>query len=286
MFELNQNASLPVKFLWLAFFVLCGMFIASCLSIFFPTTDIIALKWLQIAQTLLIFALPSFAYWYFTKMPVSEWKTAPKNWQIWLVALWLMPCAIPAVNFTKWLNDMLVLPDFLSNLEQWMKLKEAQNATITEKFLQIDSWQGLLLNLLALAAIPAFAEELFFRGTMQKIFSEKWNAHIAIWITAFIFSAIHMQFYGFLPRFLLGAALGYLFWISSSIWTSIAAHFINNALTVLFAFCTTNGFFTFDIDKIGIEKTWWIGALSLAVTCALIVILTFWKRRANLAKKK
>ena len=80
---------------------------------------------------------------------------------------------------------------------------------------------------------------------------------------------VHLQFYGFLPRFLLGAALGYLFLFSGSIWASIVAHFINNALAVLLFFLTFNGYLTFDMDALGTQNTWWLGFLSLTLVCLL-----------------
>ena len=98
---------------------------------------------------------------------------------------------------------------------------------------------------------------------------KKVNRHLAVWITAFIFSAIHLQFYGFLPRFLLGAALGYLFLFSGSIWASIVAHFINNALAVVLFFLTFNGYLTFDMDALGTQNTWWLGFLSLTLVCLI-----------------
>jgi membrane protease YdiL (CAAX protease family) len=42
-----------------------------------------------------------------------------------------------------------------------------------------------------------------------------------------------MQFYGFIPRMLLGAVFGYLVIYSGSIWAAVLAHFVNNSLAVL-----------------------------------------------------
>ena len=94
--------------------------------------------------------------------------------------------------------------------------------------------KGLFINLLMIAIIPAIGEEFFFRGLLQRIFSN-WvrNTHWGIIISAFLFSAIHMQFYGFFPRFLLGAMFGYLFVWSGSLWLPVLAHFINNSLAVI-----------------------------------------------------
>ncbi len=228
------------------------------------------MKWLQLVQTVFTFVLPAFLLAHFVGKGVTYLKFTPiRSPFIWLGVIILMPLALPAVNWLKSLNDMAVLPHFMSGVELWMQQMENQSEVLTDKFLSVSSYSGLALNLLVMAAIPALGEELFFRGILQTVLGEKFNRHLAVWITAFIFSAIHLQFYGFLPRFLLGVALGYLFLFSGSIWASIVAHFINNALAVLLFFLTFNGYLTFDMDALGTQHTWWLGFLSLTLVCLL-----------------
>lgn len=232
--------------------------------------NMVVMKWLQLIQTAFTFVLPAFLLAHFVGQGVSYFKFTPiRSSLMWLGVILLMPLALPAVNWLKSLNDMVVLPHFMSGVELWMQQMEHQSELLTEKFLSVSSYSALALNLLVMAAIPALGEELFFRGILQTVLGEKLNRHLAVWITAFIFSAIHLQFYGFLPRFLLGAALGYLFLFSGSIWASIVAHFINNALAVLLFFLTFNGYLTFDMDAFGTQNTWWLGFLSLTLVCLL-----------------
>lgn len=174
--------------------------------------NMVVMKWLQLIQTAFTFVLPAFLLAHFVGQGVSYFKFTPiRSSLMWLGVILLMPLALPAVNWLKSLNDMVVLPHFMSGVELWMQQMEHQSELLTEKFLSVSSYSALALNLLVMAAIPALGEELFFRGILQTVLGEKLNRHLAVWITAFIFSAIHLQFYGFLPRFLLGAALGYLF---------------------------------------------------------------------------
>lgn len=232
--------------------------------------NMVVMKWLQLIQTAFTFVLPAFLLAHFVGQGVSYLKFTPiRSSLMWLGVILLMPLALPAVNWLKSLNDLVVLPHFMSGVELWMQQMEHQSELLTEKFLSVSSYSALALNLLVMAAIPALGEELFFRGILQTVLGEKLNRHLAVWITACIFSAIHLQFYGFLPRFLLGAALGYLFLFSGSIWASIVAHFINNALAVLLFFLTFNGYLTFDMDALGTQNTWWLGFLSLTLVCLL-----------------
>lgn len=143
----------------------------------------------------------------------------------------------PLMEFSNELNKNMVLPEFLKEIETWMKLKEDQTAEMIKQLLVMNSVPVLLINMLMFAIIPAVGEELIFRGCLQRIFG-RWtgNYHIAIWLTAILFSTIHFQFYGFMPRMLLGALFGYLLVWSGSLWLPILAHFMNNGLAVVTAY--------------------------------------------------
>lgn len=256
-----------IKKLALVFIVaLAGLFISSVVILLCANylNNIVLMKWLQLIQTVFTFVLPAFLLAFLFGKGVTYLKFKPiRSPFIWFSVILLMPFALPAVNWLKSLNDMVVLPDFMAGIELWMQQMETQSQVLTEKFLGVSTYDGLALNLLVMAAIPALGEELFFRGILQTVLSEKLNRHLTVWITAFIFSAIHLQFYGFLPRLLLGAALGYLFLFSGSIWAPIVAHFVNNALAVTFAFLSFNGYLTFDIDALGTQNTCWLGVISI-----------------------
>jgi membrane protease YdiL (CAAX protease family) len=129
------------------------------------------------------------------------------------------------------------LPAFLNDLEKWMRQQEDQLATLTQRFLYMPSAVDLAINLLMIALIPAIGEELLFRGCLQPIFGRlAKNAHVGIWLAAIVFSAIHLQFYGFIPRMLLGALFGYLYYYGNSLWYPILGHFLNNGSAVVAVF--------------------------------------------------
>ncbi len=154
-----------------------------------------------------------------------------------ILAVLIMLSSGPLLELSAQINKSMKLPGFLQGLEQWMLSKELEMAEMTKQLLKMNSMGVLLFNILMLSVIPAIGEELIFRGCLQKIFA-KWtgNKHMAIWVTAIIFSAIHVQFYGFLPRMLLGALFGYLLVWSGTIWIPILAHFMNNAVAVITAY--------------------------------------------------
>ena len=115
-------------------------------------------------------------------------------------------------------------------------------------------------------ALTGIGEELTFRGIIQSLVTEKSNNHhIAIWVTAILFSAIHLQFFGFFPRMLLGAFFGYLLVWSGSIWLPIYAHFLNNSMAVVAAYMLNINLTTDEYEKVGTidNGTIWMAAVSL-----------------------
>lgn len=132
------------------------------------------------------------------------------------------------------LNEAMQLPESLKSLEVAMRAKEDELNKLTQFLIDFESYPQAVLGLIVIAVVPGIGEELLFRGTLQPIFARLFrNQHVAIWVTAVVFSAIHFQFYGFLPRMLLGAAFGYLYWWSGNIYVPMLAHFTNNAFTVI-----------------------------------------------------
>lgn len=188
----------------------------------------------------------------------------------------LIVFAQPLIGWANEINSYLILPEGLSAIENWMKNAETQGEMITEAFLSTTSTGGLMVNIFMIAILPAFAEEVLFRGALATLFKD-WtkNVHLAIFLSSFIFAAIHMQFYGFLPRFLLGIALGYLYFWSGSLWLPIAAHFANNFLSVIVEFLFRKGIIHTNAENFGMDNVAWVTAISIVgVTGILYYIYT------------
>jgi len=197
-----------------------------------------AIRVLQVFTSTGMFIAPAL---FFAKLESQDWIAylKLKSFPIILVLLTvlIMLSSGPMLEWSSELNKNMKFPGFLKGLEEWMLLKEQEMALMTKQLLKMESVPVLFINILMLAIIPAVGEEFIFRGCLQKIFA-RWtgNKHAAIWITAIIFSAIHFQFYGFIPRMLLGALFGYLLVWSGSLWIPILAHFMNNFVAVITAY--------------------------------------------------
>jgi len=151
--------------------------------------------------------------------------------------------------FVEW-NAGIKFPEFMKEFETWARQSEDKATGITQFLTHFDSTFQVFIALVVIAILPAIGEELVFRGLVQNEFYRGTkNIHLSIWISAMLFSAIHFQFYGFVPRMLLGAMFGYLYFWSGSLWISILAHFINNGIAVLGMYLHQQGYFDFDVES-------------------------------------
>jgi membrane protease YdiL (CAAX protease family) len=202
-------------------------------------SDIAFLKFILISQHISFFIIPSLVLLIALNPAKKKGLTGikvPMINEIVLVII-LTFCTFPVTGFAGQLNAGMHLPWWLSGVEQWMTAKEKGVNRIVEIIMSENNFWAMLLNLLMVAVLPAIGEELLFRGVFQKIFYTLFKSgHLAIWVTAFIFSALHLQFFGFLPRFILGLIFGYLFYWSGTLWLPVISHFVNNSVSVIAAY--------------------------------------------------
>ena len=182
--------------------------------------------------------------------------------------------------FIEW-NAGWDFPDFMSGLEDWMKESEEQMALMTERFTTFNHFGQFLIAFLAVAILPSIGEELLFRGVVQNSL-HRWskNAHLAIWVSAFIFAAVHMQFYGLVPRMMLGALFGYLYLWSGNLWYAIISHIVNNGFSLVMAYLVQLGVIEMDMEN---ESPLSAGMTILAAVVFLTLLFVF--RKFHLQKR-
>ncbi len=244
---------------------------------FTNNNQINSLKLIQIASQLAMFVMPPLVLWAIMRKDEPNYlglTNVPNAHQIFII-LSLFIVSIPFLQYIIMLNESMSLGDSLSGIEVWMREQQDKNDFIVEKFLQNASPLSLIANLLVMAVMPAIGEELFFRGLLTSWFKKVTsNIHINIIITSIIFSAIHFQFYGFIPRFLLGMALGYTYYWTKSIWAPILLHFVNNAVTVLVYFYINSNELTIDPQEFGTVDSTPVVILSAVSIGALMYLLS------------
>jgi membrane protease YdiL (CAAX protease family) len=179
----------------------------------------------------------------------------------------------PGLNLLGEWNKSFNLPDSFRGLMEWIQRTEYDAEALSKLMIETSSIWALMANLVVMAVLPGLCEEFLFRGVVQPFFFDWFGRkHLAIWTTAFIFSFIHFQFFGFIPRLLLGAMLGYVVMYSGSLWSGVLMHTINNAFVVLISYLQFNHHLSTQIDSMGTANTSWIGYLSLAFTFAVFFV--------------
>jgi len=187
-----------------------------------------ALIWMNNLTQIIGFAVPVMLYLLlFGGNSIHNLMLNKAGWML-LAAPVLIVAAAPIIDASAFINQLLIPEN--SWLERTFKPTEELAEQMTRMFLNPTTGVPTAVAFLSIAIIPAVCEELVFRGVLMPLLAKiTRNVHASIWITAFLFSLIHVQFYGFLPRMIMGALLGYMVIWSGSLWTSIAAHFVNNA---------------------------------------------------------
>ncbi len=247
--------------------------------------DPTVLKISQIFNVLFAFILPAVAYVWLFKHKQLKWFDLRSNLSFFhlLLTACIFISALPAISFLAEWNAELHLPSFLADIEEQLRIQESKMEAITLHLLDMKNSFDLISNVFIIGFMAALSEELFFRGMVQKHFmSLSKNPHPAIWFTAIAFSLLHGQFFGFIPRMLLGALLGYVFYYTKNLVFPILGHFLNNGIQVVMTYYYLQ---KYPIDQL---KDITMGADSIWVpmlSVALVAIFFLWMQKSPQSTK-
>ena len=282
LFIENLKQSIGMRIFLFLFILLISSLIGIALSAIFIFAGDTGMKIAQGLSSIMMFVVPPIVYYCITRkkhqMQDLGFRKVARPWWLLLLGVAVMFISLPVTNqLTVW-NENMNLGSTLAKLEDYLKTLEETARSATEKMLNVSTFGGLLLNLLIIALIPALGEEMTFRGVLQQSLTRKLKPHIAIFLSAAIFSFIHFQFYGFLPRMFLGILLGYMFYVTGSLWTSILMHFFNNGTAVVLYYLNNKGIINIDVEHFGETQSVWLVVASAVVTTGLIA----WSWRKSL----
>ncbi len=280
---INSHPFIKLIFLFCLMFISFSFVIAG--GMFLDQENTVHLKILNALQQIFLFIIPAvLASILYSGNAKQYMSFAGRSFSLFFLASFIMVLAIPVINYTGLINSKLDLPDRFSELEQTIRSLENDAEKMTLKLLNVNTFSGYLFNILIIAVLPAIGEEFIFRGVIQNLFKE-WtkNIHVAIVLSALLFSFIHFQFYGFLPRFLLGLLFGYLLVWSGSIWLPVTAHFINNAFAVSFYYFGNSEEVIQEAESFGTEPSTYIYLLfSIMFLCLLLYVFYKTGKKQNI----
>ncbi len=229
----------------------------------------------QGVASLLTFIGAGLFYWYIIeKKKFDDFNFSPLPASaVFLIVFLIQLSLLPFNGWVQHINENMKLPAFLADLEKTLKSLEESLAEVTKMMTTFDSIPRLVLALLVIGVIAGIGEELIFRGLVQRKL-QLWlrNPHAAIWLSAIFFSAFHMQFYGFLPRLVLGGMFGYFYYWTGNLWVPVAAHIFNNCFAVIMIYLVHIGVISPEIEKMDQVPVYAI-ILSLAAASGFIWLL-------------
>ena len=269
--ERRLNMRLSRRLLLLLCLMLLGVIATSILLLFVPDGNLFAMLTMQDILAFILPAVVTMAIIYRRPFHVMGLDRAPSWLAITIVILFYV-ISLPAMNWLVEMNKAMSLPSWMAGIEQAMRAAEDNAAEVTQEMLNINSVGQLILCVLVVGVMAGLSEEMLFRGAMLRTMQDsRLGNHAVVWITAFLFSALHMQFYGFVPRMLLGVWLGYLFVWTGSLWVPIIAHTLNNSTVVLMSYLSNKGVIPEGFgDNLGLPAA---GSFPWLATCSLIASL-------------
>jgi len=269
--ERRLNMRLSRRLLLLLCLMLLGVIATSILLLFVPDGNLFAMLTMQDILAFILPAVVTMAIIYRRPFHVMGLDRAP-SWLAITIVIVFYVISLPAMNWLVEMNKAMSLPSWMAGIEQAMRAAEDSAAEVTQEMLNINSVGQLILCVLVVGVMAGLSEEMLFRGALLRTMQDsRLGNHAVVWITAFLFSALHMQFYGFVPRMLLGVWLGYLFVWTGSLWVPIIAHTLNNSTVVLMSYLSNKGVIPEGFgDNLGLPAA---GSFPWLATCSLIASL-------------
>lgn len=280
------------KIAWLFLFLLIGVIAAGILTkliLMIPGVDngsgTTAIYVGSVMQSVLATALPAYLIAALTHAEPARYLQMTNNGKMAEKVLFAVLAFILSyflASFLSQWNKGMELPASMHEVEEVFRTMEDAALETTGLLLSGKTVGSLILNLVVLAGFAAVSEEMFFRGALQQFIQEKFpNGHVAVWITALVFSLVHFQFYGFLPRLLLGGLLGYLFLYTRNLWIPIIFHFINNALIVVLHYFWGDSEWMKQIEGMPVDG-WFALAAGVSGLCTVLLFWKYVKRNGQL----
>lgn len=249
-------------------------------------SDVNLMKYFQMVSQISFFIAPALVFGYLIQKNIGRFYHIDELPSMLFLILGILIIFISNA-FSEWLvaqNNKMSLPAYLAGIEDWMREAEAQAAVLTNKFLEMDRFSDYAINILMIGVLAAVGEELLLRGALQPLFIKIFkNAHIGIWVTAFFFSFMHFQFYGFFARMFLGGLLGYFFFYTKNLWVPIIAHFFNNAAAVTYVYFTKTPLFDTSNNMVMKSETNVLYAiLSFSLVVLGIFLIRFYSKKKGI----
>lgn len=285
--KLKNVVGILQSLLLLGGMMIVGLFLASLLMSLISGEELSrsAVLWGSVAQNLLAFILPAVLLPYFIGQKPENWlEIRPHGgWKVYVGLVFMIAASLPAMHYIIDLNEAIHFPASWAGFEQTLREMEEKGSASAAMIIQNDTVGQLIVSVLAVGVLTGIGEEFFFRAGLQRaLFRFGVKPGWAIVIAAIIFSAMHFQFFGFIPRMILGCWFGWLYWRYRSIWPAATAHALNNTLVVVSTWAIDKGYLSPNFEMYGTatERPFMMAVASVGY-CIVVYYFFFYKKRAK-----
>lgn len=284
---IKPAASLVLLFSLFLFMLIAVSLITQLLGSLTDNTAAI-LRISSVLQNVLVFILPAVATAMLsTRFPATLLAIDKfPSGKFILLSIAALIVSIPLMNSIIDWNQNIALPESFSQFNEYVQQLEKGAEKAVNDITGGNTVGTLIMSILIVGVFTGLGEEIFFRGGLMRLFSciKGMSPHVAIWLTAFLFSALHMQFLGFVPRMLLGVFFGYLTFWSGSLWLPIMIHALNNSILVTTDWINNRGGSQIDVNSIGLGDN----ALVLNIASIILTVIVFYAlyKQSKLLDKK
>lgn len=273
--ERRTNFKLGTRLLIILCLMGAGLIAASVLSVLLVHRGLLTMLSVQDVLAFIVPAVAAMAIFYRRPLHVMCLDKAP-SWMSLLVIVLFYVVSLPVMNWLVSINEAMSLPSWMNGIEQWMRATEDAAAETTRNLLDFNTVSRLLATVFVVGFLTGLSEEMLFRGAMLRTMQDsRLGTHTVVWTVAIVFSAFHIQFYGFIPRMVLGVWLGYLLVWTRSLWVPILAHTLNNSTVVVFSYLSNLGIVPEGYaDNLGLPDGGsfpWLAMLSAVASIALAI---------------
>ena len=288
--ELKTNMRLGTRLIVLLALMGAGLIAASVIVLLVANAGLLTMLTVQDVMAFILPAIVAMALFYHRPLHAMCLDRAP-SWRAIAVVVAFYIVSLPAMNWLVSMNESMTLPSWMSGLEQLMRNLEDSAADTTNTLLDIHTVWQLIGTVFVVGLMAGLSEEMVFRGAIQRTMEDsRLSRHATVWIAAILFSAMHLQFFGFVPRLVLGLWLGYLMLWTRSLWVPIIAHTLNNSTVVVMSYLANKEVIAQDCgDSLGLPAEGsfpWLALASFVVSIALAVWAGNGRGGINFLKKE
>lgn len=120
------------------------------------------------------------------------------------------------------------------------------------------------ISIITICILAPIIEEMLFRGILLRSFMCNYSTFNAILFSSLLFAVIHFNIYQIIGAYIGGTFLGWLYVVTQSLWPSIFAHALFNAISMIY-------YYYYGSFEKSLESATYSSPLTLAIAMIFVI---------------